>query len=515
MNSITEPSPRVETAGLTLSAVTATVANGNGRHTSVEDLVVPHRARPPKEQLRLMDGILLCGDWLVAAIGILVALLVQAAGSQGVSAFPSLLESRPQELALRVLFGASLFSWLMILFGSYESGKVLRMSHWLMNVAKSLGVWPVLILAALALINRDVIELRTAASYSLIAMPMLLICWRFFALVCLLQPRIRAASASRFIVVGWNARIEQLVRALRTDVAEMREFVGCVPTPGGKFALKPPPHIPILGDYSALPELAVSCDATAIILADVSCSAAEIEQLISFCHREYLDFQLVPQYFPALQSRLRVRHVEGVPLLGVMELPLDRTVNRIIKRAIDVVGASIGLVVSTPVILVFGLLVYLESPGAIFYRQVRASRSGRTFNIYKIRSMHPNAERLTGPVWAKRDDPRRLKIGAFMRRMNIDELPQFWNVLKGDMSLVGPRPERPELIERFKREIPTYNVRHEVKAGLTGWAQIKGYRGDTDLHKRLEADLYYLESWNPLLDLYCIAATPFRRSNAH
>ena len=129
--------------------------------------------------------------------------------------------------------------------------------------------------------------------------------------------------------------------------------------------------------------------------------------------------------------------------------------------------------------------------------------------------MKLNAETGTGAVWAKQEDPRRLKIGTFMRKTNVDELPQFWNVLKGDMSLVGPRPERPELIERFKDEIPNYNVRHEVRAGLTGWAQINGLRGDTDLRQRIEADIYYLENWSVMLDLYCIFATFFKVKNAY
>jgi exopolysaccharide biosynthesis polyprenyl glycosylphosphotransferase len=224
---------------------------------------------------------------------------------------------------------------------------------------------------------------------------------------------------------------------------------------------------------------------------------------------------MVPEYFPALNSGLQVQTVSGVPLLGVSELPLDRTRNRVIKRAVDIFGAIVGLALSAPIIFVFGVMVYIESPGPVFYWQRRTSRAGRTFSICKVRSMRINAESGTGAVWCKKEDDRRLKIGAFMRKYNIDELPQFWNVFTGDMSLVGPRPERPELIEKFKDEIPNYNARHEVRAGLTGWAQIHGLRGDTDLSKRIEADLYYLENWSLMLDLYCIAATVFNHKNGH
>jgi exopolysaccharide biosynthesis polyprenyl glycosylphosphotransferase len=302
---------------------------------------------------------------------------------------------------------------------------------------------------------------------------------------------------------------------MRRDLAQLSEIIGCVPMPGGHFASPPPAEVAVLGDYSALPELATKCRANAVILSDVSCSSREIQHLIAFCQREMLNFQMVPEYFPALNSGLQVETASGVPLLGVRELPLDRTINRVCKRGMDIAGALVGLLVSSLIIPPFALLVYLESPGPIFFKQLRTSRSGRTFYIYKIRSMRIDAEAKSGAVWCQKDDPRRLKIGAFMRKTNVDELPQFWNVLVGDMSLVGPRPERPELIEKFKDTIPNYNARHEVRTAITGWAQIHGLRGDTDLKKRIEADLYYLENWSPVLDLYCILMTAFSHKNAH
>ena len=166
-----------------------------------------------------------------------------------------------------------------------------------------------------------------------------------------------------------------------------------------------------------------------------------------------------------------------------------------------------GLVLGAPFILLFGALVWLESPGPILYSQRRLGRRGLVFNIYKIRSMRIDAEKDNEPGWTTKDDPRRLKIGGLLRRWNLDELPQFWNVLKGDMSLVGPRPERPELIRNFRDEIPHYNARHNVKPGITGWAQVKGHRGDTDLAERISCDLYYLENWNVFFDFQIMAMT--------
>jgi len=212
---------------------------------------------------------------------------------------------------------------------------------------------------------------------------------------------------------------------------------------------------------------------------------------------------------------LHVENIINVPVLGVAEGPLERPLNRIIKRIIDIVGAIVGLILSLPFILVFGTLVYVESPEPILYRQKRVGRRGRTFDILKIRSMRLDAESKGGAQWATKNDDRRLRVGALMRETNIDEVPQFWNVLKGEMSLVGPRPERPELISRFQDEIPHYNARHTVKPGITGWAQVNGWRGDTDLTERVRYDLYYIEKWTLLGDFVIMFRTLFSRKNAY
>ena len=161
------------------------------------------------------------------------------------------------------------------------------------------------------------------------------------------------------------------------------------------------------------------------------------------------------------------------------------------------------------------ILIRREGPGPIFFKQIRTGRNGENFPIYKMRSMKVDAERGTGAQWAVENDPRRLKIGATMREWNLDEIPQFWNVLIGDMSLVGPRPERPELIKQFERDIPHYNPRHEVRPGITGWAQVNGLRGNTSLVDRIQYDLYYIENWSLWLDIQIMFLTFFRRKNAY
>jgi len=180
------------------------------------------------------------------------------------------------------------------------------------------------------------------------------------------------------------------------------------------------------------------------------------------------------------------------------------------KRLFDLGLSSLALIAAAPVMAVLAIAVPLSSGFPIFYRQKRTGLDGRVFQMVKFRSMQRNAESETGPVFAGLDDARRTKLGAWMRRWNLDELPQLWHVFRGDMSLVGPRPERPVFIEEFRREIPGYMLRHQVKAGLTGWAQVNGWRGETSLHERVEHDIYYIRNWSLGLDVRILLMTVFR-----
>jgi exopolysaccharide biosynthesis polyprenyl glycosylphosphotransferase len=469
----------------------------------------------PREKAYGLCASILIGDWIVSCLAVFSGLALRDLQRSGWILSPINPFDLLAPLALWGLCGGGLFTWFMVMFKSYEVSNLYNLRTWSKNLVRSVFLWAVAVWAFIGLFQVTTFAPRLGAIYCIGMLATLVTLWRLLSFVFLIQPSVKEAASSRVIVVGWNEKVAHLRKAMRRDISQLVEIIGCVPMPGGHFATKPPVELAVLGDYSAIPRIVTECNANSIILSDVSCPAREIQDLIGFCNREMIGFKMVPEYFPALNSGLQVQTLSGVPLLGVTELPLDRTLNRMVKRVLDIVGALAGLGLCALIVPPFALLVRLESPGPVFYRQRRTSRGGRTFSIWKIRSMRVDAESGTGAVWCTKEDPRRLKIGTFMRKYNIDELPQFWNVLKGDMSLVGPRPERPELIIRFKDEIPNYNARHEVRSGLTGWAQIHGLRGDTDLRKRIEADLYYLENWNVMIDLYCLGATFFRVKNAH
>ena len=222
-------------------------------------------------------------------------------------------------------------------------------------------------------------------------------------------------------------------------------------------------------------------------------------ELIENISREMVDVKVVPDLLQVIALRARLEDLDGVPVINVNDVPLQGF-NSLVKRGIDILISILALIVLAIPFGIVALLIKLTSRGPVFYWQERMGLDGQPFTIVKFRSMHDDAERETGPVWAQQSDPRVTQLGRFMRRSNIDELPQLWNVLRGEMSIVGPRPERPHFVEQFRRRIPQYMLRHKVKAGLTGWAQVNGWRGNTPLEKRIEYDLYYIENWSVRLD---------------
>jgi exopolysaccharide biosynthesis polyprenyl glycosylphosphotransferase len=341
-----------------------------------------------------------------------------------------------------------------------------------------------------------------------------MLAWRIILFKIIHWELLKINLRQRVLFVGWGKEAEQLEKEIRNDYRHPYEIIGCVPSPQGRLHGKLPPSVPVLGDYHDLVTLLEHRCADIVILADLYANMGEITGLVNLCEMEFAQFKVIPSYFQILASGLRLETISRVPVLGVSELPLDRFSNRVIKRAIDIVGATVGLFLAMPLIVIFGAMVYRESPGPIIYRQKRTGRNGRIFKMYKIRSMRMNAEE-NGAQWAKENDPRRLKVGAFMREWNIDELPQFWNVLKGDMSLVGPRPERPELIAQFKYKIPHYHARHTCVPGMTGWAQVNGWRGNTSLEERIRYDIWYVENWIVGLDFRIMILTFLRRKNAY
>ena len=231
-------------------------------------------------------------------------------------------------------------------------------------------------------------------------------------------------------------------------------------------------------------------------------------EIIDACEQAGVKLAIVPVYADYMPSRPQFDDLNGIPLLNIRRIPLDNNANAILKRLADLLLSALGIVALSPVFLVCALGVKLSSPGPVIFRQQRVGKDKKTFTMYKFRSMRVNSEQ--DSAWSKKEDSRRTRFGSFLRKYSLDELPQLFNVFLGSMSLVGPRPEIPHFVDEFRDSVPLYMVRHQVRPGMTGWAQINGLRGDTPIKERIEYDIYYIENWDLLFDLRILLATVFR-----
>ena len=264
--------------------------------------------------------------------------------------------------------------------------------------------------------------------------------------------------------------------------------------------------VPVVGVYEDLKKVLSAHHIDQVILALPLEEHYQLKAMMEAIDDELVDIKIVPDFIDYMTLRGGIEELDNIPVINLRDSPLYGW-NRILKKFLDIILSIVILAVSSIFMAVAAVLIKLTSPGPVFYRQERMGLDGNIFTMLKFRTMREGAEKETGPVWAKAKDKRRTKVGAILRRFSLDEVPQFINVIKGEMSIVGPRPERPFFIQQFKEKVPRYMLRHKMKAGITGWAQVNGWRGDTSIEKRIEYDIYYIENWTPAFDLKIIWLT--------
>lgn len=313
-------------------------------------------------------------------------------------------------------------------------------------------------------------------------------------------------NQKHFLIVGWNEMAEDLCKKLIGN-----KSLGCYidaylgsGTPSGKLSF-----LPRAGRIQDLEKYLACHTPDEVVLCLEYEQYPQLQHLLEVCEKYGVKSSLLPLYAQYLPSRLHIEEIEGIPLMDLRHIPLDGAMNRVLKRATDIAISLTALVVLSPFLLVVALLVKLTSPGPVFYSQERVGLNRRPFLMYKFRSMRVDDSGRDKTAWSTKTDDRRTPIGAFLRKLSIDELPQLYNVLRGDMSIVGPRPELPFFVERFKEEVPMYMLKHLVRPGITGWAQVQGWRGDTSITQRIKCDLYYIENWSFLFDIKIILMTAF------
>jgi Undecaprenyl-phosphate glucose phosphotransferase len=309
--------------------------------------------------------------------------------------------------------------------------------------------------------------------------------------------RIPESKSRRVLLVGQNAFTERFCEnVMRHPETGLRVLGRLLPAEEGKSQ----GTLRVFGDYAEIRETVRVEEVHVVVFTLPLEHGGQLKRMLRDIDDLAVDILVIPDEFPIMALYPGIEEFGGVPLVRVRASP-QQGVARLKKRIMDVMLSGIALIILSPVFSIIALLIKATSSGPVLYRQARIGMDGREFSLVKFRTMRSDAEKEHGAVWSMRQDPRRTRFGAFLRKYSLDELPQLWNVLRGDMSLVGPRPERPEFTREFQKTIPAYILRQKVKSGLTGLAQVRGWRGPTSLEKRVECDIQYIEHWSPGLDL--------------
>jgi len=414
-----------------------------------------------------------------------------------------------------ILMGVILLAATFAQLGLYDQKLLLRRYQGLAMILKAAFLWLVAYLGISLVLKFDPPISRLFVVIAVVLVVVLLYVWRsvFYSLIS--RGKALERVQLRVAVFGWSEEAGRLIGHMRELPAHPLRIAGIISAPDGPAHGDDLPAL-VLGTHHDLESVIRLHHIDVLLLARADLPRPLLNAVTSACERCYVELKAIPGVFDVFVSGLRLQTIGNIPLLGVEELRIQRLLDRLLKRSVDIVGALTGFILSAPVVAVLAILIKRESAGPVLFRQERIGASHRRFTMLKLRSMATGSEASDHLAQSTlRDDPRLLRVGRTMRRWNLDELPQFWNVLAGDMSLVGPRPERPHHVDQLAGEIPHYLPRHLVKPGMTGWAQVNGLRGDGDLNKRIQYDIYYIENWSLWLDIQIVLLTFVRwRSGA-
>lgn len=324
---------------------------------------------------------------------------------------------------------------------------------------------------------------------------------RFFLRQALSHLRKSGLNLKHILIVGSGETAREYLSVIKSNKTYGYNYVGYV-SDSSNFEGKK------LGNYSDLLHVLEKYKFDEVICALDMNDAKYLEQIVANCEHSGTKISIIPFCYKYIPSQPYIDQIGNLPLINIRRIPLDNLGNAFMKRTLDIIGSLILILLTSPLMILTILIIKCTSKGPVIFKQERVGLNKEIFTMYKFRSMKVNNEETTG--WSTNNDPRKTKFGSFIRKFSIDELPQFFNVLKGDMSLVGPRPELPHFVDEFKDEIPLYMVKHQVKPGITGLAQINGYRGDTSIKKRIEFDIHYIENWTIFLDIQILLKTAFK-----
>lgn len=326
--------------------------------------------------------------------------------------------------------------------------------------------------------------------------------------MALMKFRRSGFNLKHIILVGYSRSAEEYIDRIKGNPQWGYDIMGILDDNVGKGTRYR--NIEVFGRTEELSEVLERTHPDEIAITLGLGEYSKLEHLVAVCEKSGVHTKFIPDYNNIIPTKPYTEDLMGLPVVNIRHVPLTNTANAIMKRCMDLVGGVCAIILFSPVMLLTAIAVKASSPGPLIYSQERVGLHNKNFKMYKFRSMEVQSPKKERGAWTVQDDPRVTKVGKFIRRTSIDELPQLFNILKGDMSLVGPRPERPFFVEKFREEIPRYMIKHQVRPGMTGWAQINGYRGNTSIRKRIEYDLYYIENWTLGFDIKILFLTIFK-----
>jgi putative colanic acid biosynthesis UDP-glucose lipid carrier transferase len=403
------------------------------------------------------------------------------------------------------IVAALLASWVFRRYGLYEPWRGAALTEEIRSLALAWGTVIVVLIILAVATKTTILYSRVWIGLWFVLGLFGLIALRLALRIALGRLRARGINLRSAIVLGSGALAREVVSRIEKSAWTGIRVLGYLDEDGHEVASMGP-ATPRLGSFADLPAFVNKGDVDQIWIALPLREEDKLQRVLHELRHATATIRYVPDIFAFRLLNHSISEVAGLPVVDISATPMEGG-NRAVKLVEDLGLAALVLLLVSPLMLAIAIGVKLSSPGPVFYRQERVGWNGRPFQMLKFRSMPVDVESETGPTWAKAGEDRATRIGAFLRRTSLDELPQFINVLRGEMSIVGPRPERPVFVDRFKDEIPDYMKKHLVKAGITGWAQVNGWRGDTDLHKRIEYDLYYIENWSLWFDIKIILLT--------
>ncbi len=389
----------------------------------------------------------------------------------------------------------------------YTPKRTVRRRHEIWGIIKANGIGMVIFILALYVIMREINFSRLMMFLFFCLNVGLTACSRILLRKSLQTMRSKGYNLKHILLVGYSRSAEEYINRLHDNPQWGYVVCGILDdhVPRGTIYK----GVKVLGtignlDY-ILPENKMDEIAITLSLKDYE----HLEKIVDICEKSGVHTKFIPDYNSLIPTHPYTEDLMGLPVINIRCVPLTNTMNMLLKRAMDIVGALFGIIITSPILLLAALLVKVTSSGPVIFKQERVGLHNKPFYMYKFRSMEEQAPSEEKKAWTVKNDPRVTPVGKILRRTSLDELPQLFNILKGDMSLVGPRPERPLFVEKFKEEIPRYMVKHQVRPGLTGWAQVNGYRGDTSIRKRIDHDIYYIENWTIGFDIKIIFMTFF------